>query len=406
MPGPLDGIRVVDQTMWQFGPVAGAWLGDLGADVIKIEERVGGDSGRGITRLLDYIDVQLPGGRNAYFECNNRNKKSITLDLKKTEAQEIAHKLIKTADVYVQNLRKGVAERLGMGYETLSKINPRLIYASGSGYGPKGPDSGKPAYDYAGLSRSGLMYIFGEPEHPPLAGTSGVCDQMGGITMAYGVLAALYNRERTGKGQRVDVSHLGATMGLIALAIGMEMMFHKTWPRQSRTKTGNPMWNHYKCKDGKWLSLVMLQSQRYWPTLCEFIGRPDMVNDPRFATAEARRTTGPEMVKILDETFAQKTRDEWVKLIDDSGKDFIYSLVNQIPDLANDVQVQANEYLVDFDHPVLGKVKMVNCPITFSETPAKIRKEAPMLGENTEEVLLEMGYTWEDIVALKDKEVI
>ena len=407
MPGPLHGIRVIDQTVWQLGPMCGSMLGDLGAEVIKIEERVGGDPGRGITHILDYVDVQLPSGRNWYFECCNRNKKSVTLNLKTQKGQEIAHKLIEGADVYLQNMRKGVVDRLGMGYDVLSKINPRLIYASGSGFGPEGPDSHRPAFDYSGQARSGFMYMFGEPGSPPIAGSGGIGDQIGAIILAYGILAALFAREKTGRGQNINVSHLSASMWLMGLSVGSELFFHKPWPRYSRTKTGNPMWNHYQCKDGKWLALTMLQSQRYWPTLCnDIISRPDLVDNPQFSTIEARRSNGAELAKILDDVFAQKTRDEWAQTIKDSGKDLVYESVQDLEDLADDEQVKANNYIVDFDHPALGKIKMLNCPVIFSETPAAIQKEAPMFGENTEEVLLDAGYNWDDIVKFKEEEVI
>lgn len=405
MAGPLEGIRVLDWTMWQFGPVAGAMLGDLGADVIKIEERVGGDPARGMVRLLDYLEVRLPAGRNWYFETNNRNKRSLTVDLKKQKGREIIYKLVERSDVFLQNFRKGVAERLGIDYETLSKINPRLIYACGSGYGLAGPEAHKPAFDFSGQARSGLMWIFGQPGDPPLPGTAGVSDQMGATMLAYGVLAALVARERTGEGQLIDVCHLSATMWLIGLSIGSHLLLRKGWPRYDRTHAGNPLWNWYQCKDGKWLILCMVQSQRYWADLCRVMGLEELIDDPRFNDAEPRRQNCVELIKILDRAFATRTRAEWEKALTEGG-DFVYQAVQDLEDLEHDPQVIANKYIVDFDHPALGPVKMLNCPVAFSKTPAGIFRSAPEFGENTEEILLELGYSWEDIVQLKDEEVI
>src|SRR5216117_1497305 len=206
MPMPLAGIRVIDWTIWQQGPVASVMLGDLGAEVIKVEERVGGDPGRGVLRAQG---LDLSDRPNFYFEANNRNKRSLTIDLKKPEGVEIVRSLADGADVFVQNFRQGVAERLGLDAATLRTRNPRLVYASATGYGPEGPDSGAPSFDYLGLARSGLMLASGEPDDPPIYTSGGIADQMGATMLAFGVLAALLVRERTGRGQEVDASHLG-----------------------------------------------------------------------------------------------------------------------------------------------------------------------------------------------------
>ena len=260
MAMPLDGIRVIDWTIWQQGPVASAMLGDLGAEVIKIEERETGDPGRGI---LSASGVDLSGRPNFYFEANNRNKKGITLDLRKPEAVEIVHRLAEKSDVFVQNCRQGVADRLGLGYEALRERNPKLIYANASGYGPEGPDSGEPSFDVVGLARSGIMLAAGEPDMPPLAIAGGVADQMGAIMLAYGVLAALIARERHGVGQVVDASHLGSMAMLQGLSLSAQLMMGFALPRQPRSRAGNPLWNHYRCADDKWIAVAMLQPDRY-----------------------------------------------------------------------------------------------------------------------------------------------
>src|SRR3989475_5097974 len=207
MPMPLEGMRVVDWTIWQQGPVASVMLADLGADVIKVEERIGGDPGRGVLKAQG---LDLRDRPNFYFEANNRNKRSIALDLKKPEGAEIVRRLVDGADVFVQNFRKGVAGRLGLDATTLRARNPRLLYASASGYGPEGPESAAPSFDYLGLARSGIMYSAGEPDDEPLAIAGGIADPMGAIMLAYGIVVALLARERTGRGQAGDASHLGS----------------------------------------------------------------------------------------------------------------------------------------------------------------------------------------------------
>src|SRR5713101_3181824 len=209
MPKPLEGIRVLDWTIWQQGPVSTMMLGDLGAEVIKIEDRVGGDPGRGVMSIGGAA-TNTAGNRNYYFETNNRHKKSITLDLKKPEGRDIVYKLIEKSDVFVQNFRKGVAGRLGLDYQELSARNPRIIYASSSGYGPYGPDSGEPSFDYLAQARSGVMNIASVDTDEPIYLNGGIADQMGAIMLAYGIMTALVARERYGVGQEVSASHLGS----------------------------------------------------------------------------------------------------------------------------------------------------------------------------------------------------
>jgi len=245
MPMPLEGVRVVDWTIWQQGPVSTMMLGDLGAEVIKIEDRVSGDPGRGVMSIGGTM-TGVSGQRNYYFEVNNRHKKSLTLDLKRPEAKEIVYKLIEKSDVFVQNFRKGVAARLGLDYQALSQYNPKLIYASASGYGPEGPDSGEPSFDYMGLARSGIMNAVGEPDMDPQNITGGIADQMGAIMLAYGIMTALFTRERFGIGQEVDTSHLGSMMALQGLNLACRLTLGKEFRRSYRAKAPNPLWNHYK----------------------------------------------------------------------------------------------------------------------------------------------------------------
>jgi crotonobetainyl-CoA:carnitine CoA-transferase CaiB-like acyl-CoA transferase len=403
MPMPLEGIRIIDWTIWQQGPVASAMLADLGADVIKIEERVGGDPGRGIVAMSG---VDLGARPNFYFEANNRNKKSLTLDLKQPEAIEIVHKLVEGGDVFVQNFRKGVAGRLGLDYATLREKNEKLIYASATGYGPDGPDSGEPSFDQLGLARSGIMMAAGEPDMPPLAIAGGVADQMGAIMLAYGVLAAVIARERFGVGQEVDASHLGSMMMLQGLSVSARLMMGFALPRTQRSMAGNPLWNHYRCQDDQWLSLGMLQPDRYWADLCRAFGRPELAADERFVDMRVRAQNAAAAVAILDEIFASKPRDEWLKILREDDGDFIFTHVNSVHDLPDDPQVKANDYVVDFDHPQHGTIQMLGMPVRLSETPGQVRTPAPEFGQHSEEILLELGYDWDAISDLRKREVI
>ncbi len=403
MAMPLDGIRVIDWTIWQQGPVATTLLGDFGADVIKIEERVGGDPGRGIVSMSG---IDLGERPNFYFEANNRNKRSLTLDLKQPEAVEIVQKLVAGADVFVQNFRKGVAGRLGLDYESLRAHNDQLIYASATGYGPEGPDSSDPSFDQLGLARSGIMTAVGEPDMPPLAVAGGVADQMGAIMLAYGVLAALVARERSGVGQQVDASHLGSMMMLQGLSVSARLMMGFALPRTPRSRAGNPLWNHYRCQDDQWLSLGMLQPDRYWADFCRAVGRPEMADDERFAEMSSRSQNAEAAVALLDEIFASKPRDEWMKILREGEGDFIFTLVNNVNDLPDDPQVQANDYIVDFDHPQHGTIQMLGMPVRLSETPGSIRSPAPEFGQHSEEILLDLGYDWDAISDLRKREVI
>lgn len=405
MPMPLEGVRIIDWTIWQQGPVATAMLGDLGAEVIKIEDRTYGDPGRAMKRLRG-LSTTLPGDRNFYFENNNRNKKSVTLNLKKERGREVVYRLVQKSDVFVQNFRQGVATRLGMDYPTLSRYNPRLIYATASGWGVRGPESGLPSFDYLGLARSGIMNAVGEPDMPPLSLVGGIADQMGAIMLAYGVLAALVARERLGVGQEVDVSHLGSMITLQGLNVAASLMLGTEMPRVLRKAAPNPLWNHYRCKDGTWLALAHLQPDRYWRDFCRAIGMPQLGEDPRFKNMDVREKHSAELIAILDEVFASRTYEEWDKTFREAG-DFIYTSIRTVSDLSSDPQALENEYITDFDHPTLGKIKMVGIPVKFSKTPGAIRLPAPEFGQHTEEVLLEIcGYTWEEIEQLKDEGAI
>ena len=401
MVGPLNGIKVVEITMFQQGPVAGMLLGDLGADVIKIEPQTG-DPARGFMKIIGVMTGLK--GRNYYFENNNRNKRSIVLDLRKEKGLEVFFKLIDGADVFLNNLSIGAPYRMGINHEVLLARNPRLIYAQASGWGRKGPGAEQLSFDRTGLARAGLMILCGERGSPPQPISPGLGDQLGGMVCAWAVCTALYAREKTDKGQLVDTSLLGSLMTMEGLVLAAPAYLGQEFPREIRAEAGNPLENFYRCGDDKWIVIHHLQPDRYWPKVCKALGISKMENDPRFNSIEARGKNARELIAIIDEKFATKTRKEWIEIFGREG--VISAPIQTATEVINDPQAEANEYVIWFDHPVLGRTKMLGFPWSFNDMPASVRREAPELGQHTEEILLEIGYTWGDISKLKEEEVI
>lgn len=401
----LEGVKVIDCGIWIQGPYAAAILGDLGADVIRVEPRMGGDPMRGLvtysvvgshTRIKEM-------GRNYLHEFTNRNKRGVALDLRKKEGREVIYRLIENTDVFIQNFRLDVPEKLGVDYETLSRYNSKLIYAQGSGWGTNGPIKNRPSFEQTAMSRSGWLYLFGSPEMPPLLFVPGIGDTIAGIEMALAILAALFYRQREGIGQFVDTSALGSMIRAASSPTTYRLIYGEEYPRRDRGKAVNPLANTYKCQDDKWIYLAMMQSDRYWCDFCKVVGIDE--HDPRFVDYEARRRNQKALINILDKTFRTKPRDMWIKILEEGG-DFVFGPVQTFSEMVNDPQVLENEYVMDLDHPVFGRIKTVGFPSKFSRTPASIRRPSPEHGQHTEEVLLEIGYTWDEIGKLKDLEVI
>jgi len=403
MKRPLDGIRVIDWTIWQQGPVASMMLADLGADVIKVEARETGDPGRGVLRASGIDMSKFP---NFYFEAHNRGKRSITLDLHKPEGAEIVRRLADKADVFVQNFRPGAARRAGLDAETLRARNPRLVYASGSGFGAKGPDAERPCMDYLGLARSGIMNAVGGPEDGPVPIQGAIADQMAGTMLAFGVLTALLHRERTGEAQTVDVSLLGAMSWLQGLSVASRLMMGFEMPRISRDRAFNALYNHYRCADDRWIAFAMAQSDRWWRDFMTVVGHPELVEDERFDSMLKRGVNAKDLIAVLDAAFARKTSAEWRAALDEGG-DFIYTLVNSVKDLPDDPQLRANDLIARIEHPNLGLLEMLNLPVGLSASPSRISGPSPEFGQHTEQVLIdELGYDWDEITRLRKDEVI
>jgi len=397
----LEGIRVLDLTIWQQGPMTTAMLADWGADVIKIEGPDSPDPGRSLVRY-----EVTPGGVNAYFETHNRNKRGIVLDLKSERGLRVFYRLVEGADIVVQNFRPGVNSRLRIDYETLSGLNPRLIYCSASGFGLKGPDAENPALDPLAQARGGLMSVTGEPETPPTRTFNGFADQNSAFLLAFGIAVALFHRERSGKGQSLDGSLLQGVMAAQAFNITSYLTTGtyagQPLPRLSRRLT-SPLWNHYKAQDGKWVMLAMAQLGRYWPvfrrTISEATG---VLLEPEVLSIDWMRMHAMELMALvgkLDELFATKPAREWVELL--RPHDMVLEAVQEYGELAADPQVTANDMIVSVEHSTYGTMPIVGPAVNLHATPGSVRSPAPEFGQHTEEVLLEAGFTWEELESLR-----
>jgi len=410
----LEGIRVLDMTVYQLGPVATMMLAAMGAEVIKIE-RPTGEPGRGVgrgagggprRRVVKGGEGKGFGGSDlsSYFETNNRCKRSLVLDLNKPKAREVLYQLVAKSDVFVQNMRTGVVAKLGCDYETLKKYNPKLIYCSGSSFGTKGPDERKPGMDLSGCARSGWMYRVPLESGEPVWALPGSSDQVGAIFISHAVVAALLARERFGIGQEIETSHLTASMWVMGCSLQMMLYMKAPLPVTPRERSSTPLFNYYKCADSKWLALVC-PTARHWVPICEAMGIPESVykGDPRSNTDVAWFNSSRETVALLDNAFVKKTRDEWIKAFE--GKDIFWEKIQRIEGLPNDPQVIANEYLTDYTHPLTGETyKYQNLPMQFRGTPAMRQGRAPLLGEHTEEILVDiLGYKKEDMPELLDE---
>ena len=388
----LEGVRVLDFTIFQQGPQASVVFADLGAEVIKVEAPPFGDLGRVIGSTGE--DRFSP-----YFLAHNRGKRSIALNLKNDEAKRICLQLAERCDVAIHNFRPGVMERLGLGYEDLRRVNPRIIYGHASGWGTQGPRAGHPAFDLAAQAQGGLLSVTGEPDGYPLPAGAAVADYAGAVNLALAVITALYVRERTGRGQKIETSLLGSQVAMQAWEI-QYYIAHGWLGRAGRGHHYLPtIWRVFKTAD----SFVVVGGlpENRWPAFCQAIGRPEMEEDPRFAKYFDRMARLEELYAILDEVFSTKATSEWMELL--AAADCICAPVATYEDLVNDPQVRANEYIVDVDHPGRGRMPVVGAPWRFSETPAEVAAAAPELGQHSEEVLLELGYTWEQIGALREQ---
>lgn len=402
---PLEGIRVLEWGVFHAGPGGTAILGDLGAEVIKIEQPGGGDPMRNIQRI-GRISFHMPNVGSLWNEGTNRNKKSITIDLSKEKGREIAYRLVGKSDVFLTNLRRRTVKSMKMEYSDLRQINPQLIYAGVSAYGPDGPDSDFGGFDPQGQARSGMMFSVGEEGMPPLVSQFGIFDQATAIMASHQILTALLARERFGIGQEVQVSILSTSIYLLYMNVLTALVGGFEVPRYERPKE-NAMRNYYRCSDDRWLMLTLPanRQQQQWATVCQVLGHPELINDPRFDTDEQRFANTEELVNVFDQIFITRPRDEWLHALREH--DLICCQVNRLSELVDDPQIMQNGYIDDFEHPILGKIKIPGYPVHFSESRVGTRSMAPRLGEHTEEVLTEIGgYTNDEVAQLQEDGVI
>lgn len=382
-----------------LGPYAAAFLADLGAEIIKVER-----PGTGETSRSSAVRGQdKPGALTPFFVSANRGKKSVTLDLLKPEAQEVIRRLAERCDVFVNNWRDGFINRIGCDEATLRRYNPRIIYANANAFGPRGPLAGKGGKDTLGQAMAGFMANNGFEDGPPLPAGTLIVDHTGGLMLASGIIAALLHRERTGEGQRVDGSLYGTMLAMQGWDITQYFLDRQHRPRLGRVPSllAPSAWGPFKTADG-WICLVGTVRDE-WTRFCQVIGRSEWLEDPRW-TLENRRKNGTELMRLLDEIFPTRTTKAWLKAFWDA--DLMIAPVQTYQDIMEDEQAAANGYVVQLEDPVRGPVKVVGFPLVFSRTPAGPQSYAPELGQNTEEVLLELGFSWEDIGRLRDREVI
>ena len=394
----LEGIRVLDLTNVLSGPFATLHLALLGANVIKIENPDGGDLARKLGNVPEYNKKLL----GTSFMAQNSNKRSLTLNLKAEEGKEIFRKLVKTADVVVENFRPGVMARLGFSYEELCKINPGIIYCAISGFGQSGPDAFKPAYDQIIQGLSGVMAVNGDERLNPLRAGFPVCDTVGGMNAAFAIMAALFYRERTGEGQFIDIALLDSIMPLMGwvaanLLIGGEQPVLLGNDNFTAAPSGM-----FKTRDG-YINIAANQQQQ-WEDLADELGLPGLKADPRFQERDTRKGNRFVLTPLLEAKLTQDTTAHWVELLNARGSPS-GDVLGLEAALAS-AQAKHRQVIADVDQPGIGNIKLFNMTAKFSKTPAQIEMPPPRLSENTRDILGELGYGDEEMKALKEKSVI
>ncbi|BBL80230.1 CoA transferase [Rubrobacter xylanophilus] len=393
---PLERLKVLDLTQVMAGPFCCQLLADMGADVTKVEPPGVGDQAR---RSMGFT---MKGEDTAAFLAVNRNKKSVTLNLKDEEARGIFYRLVREADVLVENFRPGVTRKLGIDYETLKEMNPRLIYASISGFGQTGPYAMRAGYDLIAQGMSGVMSVTGEPGRPPVKCGVPIGDLSAGLFCAFGILTAYVAREKTGRGQYIDTSLFE---GALALSIWETAELWATGripqPFGSAHRLTAP-YQALRTRDG--YINVGANNQRLWKRLCTAIGREELMEDERFATNERRMANREELAAELESTLRERTTDEWMEVLLEAG--FPAGPIYDYKQVFEDEHTLARGMMVEMEHPVEGTVRGLGIPVKLSETPGAVRRAAPLLGEHTRETLRRLGYSEEKIAELEEREAI
>jgi crotonobetainyl-CoA:carnitine CoA-transferase CaiB-like acyl-CoA transferase len=396
----MEGVKVVELGVWVAGPAAGCILGDWGADIVKIEPPGIGDPSRLFDKMLG---ADMPF--NPIFENDNRNKRSVVLDLRKPEGLALAYELIDAADVFVSNVRTGSLARLGLDWETLRARNPRLVYASITGYGLEGPDADRAAYDVAAFwSRAGIAGSLMLPGQPPPFQRGGMGDHNTGLAAAGAVCAALYERERTGEGQLVSTSLLREGMYTLSFDMAVSLRFGVDLLPGNRKTMGNPAMNNYQDSEGKWFWIVGLEGARHWPALARAAGHPEWLDDPRFKGDAERALNAEALIEMLDEIFATRTRAEWGEVFD-AEENLWWAPVQTMQEVLQDPQAHAAGGFVEVPDGE-GTTLLPATPVDFGGKPCAQRNMAPDHGADGDAILAELGRDPEAIEALRKAGVV
>jgi crotonobetainyl-CoA:carnitine CoA-transferase CaiB-like acyl-CoA transferase len=403
--GVFAGVRVVEFGHFLLVPTATAMLADWGADVVKIENfKTGGDPNRFASAIEGQPPPILPKP-SMWHHYFNRNKRGLGVDVMTDRGREIVYKMVESADVFATNFDPRAVVKARLDYDSLRKVNPKIVYCQCSGYGTAGPDCNKPGFDYAGWwARSGMMDRISSPDSPPRPSRPGMGDNLTAPAIVGGIAAALFCRERTGLGQKVEVNLYHAAVWGLQFDIGTALNQGVNLRQTNRKEVTNALWNCYQAKDGKWIMLVMPQTDRYWPALCRAIGKPEWEKDSRFDSHAKRMEQNRFLIGALDEIIGGKNAIEWEAIA--QQYDLVLGRIQTPLEVANDPQAWENGFFTEVEYAPGQTFKVINPPVKFSESESKIRTIAPELGQHTEEILLELGYSWEDLTKLKNEGAI
>ena len=397
MPQALADIKVLDLSRVLAMPYCSMMLGDLGAEIIRVERPGVGDETR-------HWGPPWAGELSAYYLCTNRNKKCITIDLKKQEGQEIIRRLAQRSDIFLENFLPGSLAAMNLGYEDIKSLNPKIIYASVTGYGQNGPYRDFPGFDFIIQAQGGLMSVIGDSDGPPMKVGVAIVDITAGLFACSAILAALHYREQAGIGQHIDIALLDAQVAWLANQASNYLVSGKVPRRMGNAHPNIVPYETYQAKDGIYIALGV-GNDNQWRKLCKLAKLEHLMDDPRYASNPKRVENRKELVSILQKIFLQKDSGEWIKLLTEA--EIPSGPINTIDRVFADPQVQAREMLVGMEHPAIGPIKLVGSPMKLSETPVQYRIPPPLLGEHTEEILRDvLGYDKAKIARLKEEKVI
>ncbi|MFD4929327.1 CaiB/BaiF CoA transferase family protein [Peribacillus butanolivorans] len=395
MNGALDGVRIIDVSRVLAGPFCSMILGDLGADVIKIEHHESGDETRG-------WGPPFAQGESAYYLCANRNKQSMTLNLKSEKGKEIFRKLVSSGDIVVQNFKTGTLEKMGIGYEELKEFNPQLIMASITGFGLTGPYKDLPGYDYIIQAMSGLMSITGETDGSPMKVGVAIADILTGLYTCIGILSALHHREKTGEGQEIDISLMDCQVSSL-VNVASNYLFNGITPERMGNQHPNIVpYQTFHASDGE--LVVAVGNDEQFRRFTYVLERPDLAEQEQFKRNENRLLNKEELIPIVEDLLKRKTKKEWKMLLDDAG--IPNGPINTIAEMLEDPQIKARNMLVNMEHPTVENLRVTGSPLKLSKTPVTMRKHPPLYGEHTDSILAGIGYKPDEIIKFKQNKII